>query len=184
MKQGVDEIRMRLLTYAIVGSVLLALAATGTLLYFTLRSKAKYEESRLETNRNCYPVVRMDNSMTAFLADVERSWTRKSEEKNGPSADMCRLAGMKPTVQAFLEIQCYQMPPFNWLSPSENKRAAELGVIKLNLFMESKDRQWHVSEDGHLSFLRHSRGKPEAVFVLRDEADGLHVVMYKNENQK
>ncbi|HLX65068.1 MAG TPA: hypothetical protein VKX17_27615 [Planctomycetota bacterium] len=172
MSEGTFNLRRFRLLVAI--PVAIVIIAAGGWFALLLTAKLKYDKARQFSNE-AYAVVPMDRETIKLLSEVESTWICKSDEKNGPRSEMIKLAGMTPSVRTFIEVQDYQMPPYQWFSPSKNAQAAKLGLIKLEFFMLATDQKWHISEDGHLALLRARNG---AVFVFRDEKDGFRATLY------
>ena len=117
----------------------------------------------------------MDSTNTAFLAKVQSDWKCAFDVTNGPDADVAKLAGKVPSVSSVISVYNYQMPPYDWFSPSENHEAAKMCLIKAKFMPVSWDKKWHVSADEHLAFLI---CRTNLVYVYRDEPSGLRATLY------
>lgn len=157
----------------LIATVLVLLLIAGWFLV-EIPAKLKYDQARREMPAS-YSVMPMDQPSVAFLAEVQSSWTCWSDVTNGPDSDVLKLAGKQPSVHNLIEVFNYQMPPFQWFSPSRNRDAAVLNLLRAKFMPASLDKQWHVSADAHAAFL-HCR--TNIVLLYRDEPDGLRTMCY------
>jgi hypothetical protein len=164
---------MRSLLKAALILLLVMIAAAG-LLALNLRAKSKYDQVKM-TSDTAYTEMPMDQQMMDLLADVQSNWTCITDVTNGPDADAVRSVGRNPSVRNLIDILNFQMPPYNWFSPSENRRSIDLYTCKTVIMPNSVDGQCHVSQDQHLALLRCSKN---AVCVYRDDPAGLRVTLY------
>ena len=81
-------------------------------------------------NAVTYAITPLDESMTAFLSEVQTNWFCKSDLTNGPNSEILKVAGMSVSVRKLAAFWNYQMPPYSWSSPSRNKDAAKFALIK------------------------------------------------------
>ena len=138
------------------------------------RLKLKYDHAR-RTDFAAYSVTPMDQQTVEFLAKVQTNWTCFFDVTNGPDAEALKLVGMSPSVHNFIETFNYQMPPFHWFSPLQNRTAAKFNLVKAEFMPVSLDKQWHVSADGHTAFLL---CRSNMVLLCRDEPGGLRATGY------
>ena len=153
---------------------LLAMMLVGCWLSLNLWAKTKYDKAR-QDNSTAYAVTPMDPQTATFLAEVQGNWICKADDTNGPDSDVVKLAGMAPSVRNLINVFNYQMPPYRWFSPSQNRKAAELNLIKAKFMPISLDQRWHLSADKRLALLL---CKSNAVYLYRDEAGGLRATLY------
>ena len=147
----------------------LVLIFTACWLALEIRTKLKYDQARQE-NDVAYPVMLMDQQTATFLAEVQSNWTCWLDNTNGPDSEALKLVGKTPTVSNLIEMFNYRMPPFRWLSPSQNRDAAAQNLVKAKFMPVSFDKQWHVSADEHTALLLY---KSNGVALYRDEPSGL-----------
>ena len=155
-------------------SISLALLLVICLGALQVRAKLKYDTARRDDSVT-YSVTPMDKHTTAFLADVESNWVCWVDATNAAEAEIFTTLGETPTVRHLIELFNYQMPPFRWFSPSENRRAALLNLMKAEFMPVSIDKKWHVSADSHAVFLL---CKTNVVLLYRDEPTGLRASSY------
>jgi hypothetical protein len=155
--------------------VLLAvITILGCFIILNLYAKSKYDQAR-RSEFVGYAVTTMDSQSTAFLAKVQSDWKCYSDVTNGADNDVVKMAGLTPSVCNVISVYNYKMPPYNWFSPSENREAAKRNLIKSKFMPVSFDKEWHVSADEHLAFLI---CRSNAVYVYRDELNGLRATLY------
>ena len=167
--------RLRLATI-----MLLAMIAGGVWVGLNLRSKSKYDKAKA-ANQEIYAITLLNQQMNTFLAEVQSHWTSIADVTNGPDSEVIKLAGMTPSVRNLIDVFNYQMPPYRWFSPSQNRKAAERNLIKAKFMPISLDKRWHLSEDDHLAVLW---CKTNVVYVYRDEAAGLRATLYVKKKNK
>ena len=85
------------------------------------------------------------------------------------------LVGKSPTVRNLIETFNYEMPPFRWFSPLQNRQAAAFNLVKAKFMPVSLDKQWHVSADEHIAFLI---CRSNLVALYQDEPTGLRASYY------
>ena len=103
--------------------MMLGLVLLGVWVVLDLRAKSKYDQVKHETEL-VYTVTPINQEMTAFLTEVQSSWTSKADETDGPESEMIKLAGMTPSVTNLINVLNYQMPPYAWFSSEQNRKAA------------------------------------------------------------
>jgi hypothetical protein len=146
----------------------------ATWLGLELRAKSKYDQARRKEIA-AYQVTTMDQQTAAFLAQVQSSWKCWEDITNGSDSETLKLVGEPNTVQGLIETFNYEMPPFRWFSPSHNRQAAALNLVKAKSMPVSLDKQWHVSADEHTAFLI---CRSNIVALYRDEPTGLRASYY------
>ena len=146
----------------------------ATWLVLELRAKSKYDQARREEIA-AYLVKPMDQQTAAFLADVQSSWKCGGDITNGADSETLKLVGKPNTVRSLIETFNYEMPPFQWFSPSQNRQAAVFNLVKAKFMPVSLDKQWHVSADEHIAFLI---CRSNLVALYRDETSGLRASYY------
>ena len=144
--------------------------------WFTLeiRAKLKYDHAR-RTDFAAYSVTPMNQQTVELLAKVQTNWTCWVDVTNGPDTEMLKLVEMSPSVHNLIETFNYQMPPFRWFSPSQNRKAATFNLVKAEFMPVVMDKQWHVSADEHIAFLL---CRTNVIMLYRDEPSGLRVSGY------
>lgn len=153
---------------------LLALILGACWLTLEIQAKSTYGKAR-DANYVTYAVTPMDQKAIAFLAEVQSNWRCWADTTNGPDSDVLKLVGKSPLVSNLIEIYNYRMPPFEWFSPSQNRTAVAVNLIKAKFMPVSADKQWHVSADGHIAFLL---CKSNVVALYRDVPAGLRASYY------
>lgn len=143
---------------------------------FEIRAKLKYDQAR-QDNDAVYSVTPMDWQTAAFLSEVQSNWICWGDYTNGPDSEALKLVGKTPTVSNLIEMFNYRMPPFLWLSPSQNRAAALQNLVKAKFMPVSFDKQWHVSADEHTAFLLY---KSNGVALYRDEPSGLRASYFRS----
>jgi hypothetical protein len=122
-----------------------------------------------------YSIVAIDEPTTAFMTKVQSNWFCRSDVINGPDYEVLKMAGKSPSVRNLIDLWNYQMPPYGWFSPTRNKEAAKIALLKAQFFPVSFDQKWHSSSDEHLAMLW---GKTNIVLIYRDEPNGLRSTFY------
>ena len=145
-----------------------------TWLVLELRAKSKYDQARRE-EIHAYLVTPMDQQTAAFLRDVQSGWKCCEDITNGADSETLKLVGKPNTVRSLIETFNFEMPPFQWFSPSQNRQAAALNLVKAMLMPVSLDKQWHVSVDEHIAFLI---CRSNIVALYQDEPTGLRASYY------
>ena len=143
-------------------------------LVLTVRAKSKYDQARQEAVA-AYAVTPMDEQAIKFLAEVQSGWRCWGDYKNAADAETLKLAGKPPLVRNLIELFDYEMPPFHWFSPSQNRQAATFNLVKAKFMPISLDKQWHISADEHTAYLL---CKSNMVALYRDEPSGLRATYY------
>jgi hypothetical protein len=156
-------------TFTILLSGLLVIMLVAGWFALEIRAKLKYDQAKQENNI-AYSVIPMGQQTITFLAEVQTNWTCWLDNTNGPDSEALKLVGKTPSVRNLIEMYNYQMPPFRWFSPSQNRKAAAQNLVKAKFMPVSFDKQWHVSADEHIAFLL---CKSNGVALYRDELDGL-----------
>ena len=131
---------------------------------------------RDEAVRNPSSVKAMDEGTKALLAKARADWQEVDSEVGGPHSNGLAAVGLRPCVANMAEVFAYQMPEYSFVSPSQNKRAAFLGLTPSLLFSApSMDKSLYVSDDKHLALMRCGTG---CVYVFLDEDAGLRETLY------
>jgi hypothetical protein len=159
----------------ILAACLLLIIAASLWLVLSFRAKLKYDRVKTDLASSAYAVIPFDQKTKAFLNNVEATWTRGTDETNGPSSEVVTQAGLTPSVSNLVYTFNYQMPAYRWLSPAQNRKAAVFGLLKAEFFPVSVDKVWHMADDGHLAMLW---CRSNAVYVYRDEANGMRETLF------
>jgi hypothetical protein len=154
-------------------ATLILIVAAGWLALET-RAKSKYEQARQAVDV-AYSVTPINRQTITFMAEVQSNWTCWEDITNGADSEALKLAGKTPSVRNLIEMFDYRMPPYRWFSPSKNREAATLSLIKAKFMPISLDKQWHESADEHTAFLL---CKSNVVALYRDEPSGLRASYY------
>ena len=155
-------------------AILLVLMLITCWLVLEIRAKSKYDQARRD-DAVAYSVTPMDQQTVAFLARVQSSWTCWEDITNGADSETLKLVGKSPTVRNLIETFNYEMPAFQWFSPSQNRQAAAVNLVKAKFMPVSLDKQWHISADEHITFLI---CKSNIVALYQDEPTGLRASYY------
>lgn len=154
--------------------ILLILILVACWLVLEIQAKSKYDQARQE-DAVAYSATPMDQQTVAFLAEVRSNWTCWEDITNGADSEALKLVGKSPTISNLIEMFNYEMPPFQWFSPSQNREAAALNLVKAKFMPVSVDKQWHVSANEHIAFLI---CKSNMVALYQDEPTGLRASYY------
>lgn len=154
--------------------ILMGLALIACWLVVEIRARSKYDQLRRD-EAVTYSVTPMDRQSAAFLAQVQSHWRCWADIRNGPDLQALEVSGKEPTVHNLIDMFNYQMPPFQWLWPSENRQAIALSLVKAQFMPPSLDKQWHVSPDEHVAFLI---CKSNMVALYQDERSGVRTSYY------
>jgi len=158
----------------IIAPIVLTTVVVGGWLVLSLPAWLKYEHAR-KGSFITYQITPIDKQFIAFLTEVQSNWACKVDVTNGPDSEVVKLAGMAPSVHNLIQVFNYQMPPYRWFSPSQNRKSVAINVLKATFMPISVDHRWYVSDDGHLAALR---CRTNVVYIYRDEASGLRATMY------
>ena len=163
-------------SFTILLSIFLVLILATCWFALEIRAKMKYDQAKQE-NDVAYSVTLMDQNTTAFLEEVQSNWTCWSDHTNGPDSEALKLIGKTPLVRNLIEMYNFRMPPFRWLSPSQNREAVAVNLVKSKFMPVPFDKVWHVSADEHMAFLLY---KSNGVALYRDEPSGLRASYFKS----
>lgn len=154
---------------AIIGTALL-----GGWLIVSVYAKSRYDHIRQQEPVAGYNIVPIDQQTEVFLSNVQSNWFCKADATTGGEAEMVKLTGRTPSVRNLINACNSKMPPYNWFSPTQNRKSARLGLLKWVFPPSTVDKKWHVSTDEHLAMLCGTN----RVYLYRDDGGKLRVTLY------
>lgn len=155
--------------------ILCAIAVAGSWYVVSIRAKAKYDQVSMELSVFKYTVKPIDEGFTAFLADVEKTWSVRYSETGGPHSDGLKLAGLSPSAANLTHVFTCPMPNWSWVSPQRNRDSAALGAAKALLLPVTVDGAIHVSADKGMAVIRCTTN---TIYVFRDDPQGMRETLY------
>ena len=117
-----------------------------------------------------YSVVSISEDMSVLLSDAYEHWAILSCKTGGEYSDGLSLFGLTPSVTNLIKLINHR-PKYYFL----NKQDIIAGKVQALLLPRAIDQSIHLSDDGHLAFIRL---RTNAIAVFTDTDGRLNEALY------